>query len=64
MWQYINSNDNMKKFKKKILFEINHFSIKNSNLQSITNDWITNQTIFVAILHFRFAQWFHELILS
>jgi hypothetical protein len=49
MWQYINSNDNMKKFKKKILFEINYFLIKNFNSQLIINDLITNSTIFVAI---------------
>jgi hypothetical protein len=64
MWQYINSNDNMKKFKKRIIFEIDHFSIKNFNSQLITNDLMTNQTIFVAILHFYFAQWFHELTLN
>jgi hypothetical protein len=54
----------MKKFKKKILFEIDHFSIKNFSSQSITNDLITNQTIFVATLHFRSAQWLHELTSS
>jgi hypothetical protein len=64
VWQYINSNDNIKKFKKKILFEINHFSVKNFNLQSITNDLMTNQTIFAAISHSRSAQWFHELTSS
>jgi hypothetical protein len=32
VWQYINSNDSIKKFKKKILFEIDHFSVKNSSL--------------------------------
>jgi ribosomal protein L15E len=42
MWQYINSNDNMKKFKKEILFKIDHFSIKNFNLQLIADDLITN----------------------
>jgi hypothetical protein len=46
----------MKKFKKKILFEIDRFSIKNSSLQSITNDLITNQTIFAAFSHFCTAQ--------
>jgi hypothetical protein len=46
----------MKKFKKKILFEINHFSIKNSSSQSITNDLMTNQTIFAAFSFSRFAQ--------
>jgi hypothetical protein len=64
VWQYINSNENMKKFKKKILFEIDHFSVKNSSSQSIANDLMTNQTIFVVFSHFRSAQWFHELILS
>ncbi len=64
MWQYINSNDNMKKFKKKILFEIDHFSVKNFNSQSVANDLMTNQTIFAAISHSRFAQWLHELISS
>jgi hypothetical protein len=62
MWQYINSNDNMKKSKKKILFEIDHFSIKNLNSQLIINDLMTNQTIFIIILHFRFIQWLYELI--
>ncbi len=64
VWQYINSNDSMKKLKKEILFEIDHFSIKNSSSQSIADDLMTNQTIFAAISHSRFAQWFHELILS
>ncbi len=64
MWQYINSNDNMKKFKKKILLEIDHFSVKNLNSQSITNDLMTNQTIFITTSHFRSAQWLHELISS
>ncbi len=64
MWQYINSNENMKKFKKRILFEIDHFSVKNFSSQSITNDLMTNQTISAAFSHSRFAQWFHELISS
>ncbi len=64
MWQYINSNENKKKFKKKILFEIDHFLIKNSNSQSITDDLMTDQTISAASSHSRFAQWFHELISS
>jgi hypothetical protein len=62
MWQYINSNDNMKKFKKRILFEIDHFSIKNFNSQSITNDLMINKTIFVVTSYSRFIQWFYELI--
>jgi hypothetical protein len=42
MWQYINSNENMKKSKKKILFEIDHFSIKNSSSQLVADDLMTN----------------------
>jgi hypothetical protein len=64
MWQYINSNENMKKFKKRILFEIDHFSVKNFNSQSVTNDLMTNQTIFAAISHSCSVQWFHELTSS
>ncbi len=62
--QYINSNDNMKKSKKKILFEIDHFSVKNSSSQSVADDLMTNQTIFAATSHSRSAQWFHELTSS
>jgi hypothetical protein len=62
VWQYINSNDSMKKSKEKILLEIDHFSIKNFNSQSITNNLMTNQTIFAAMSHSRSAQWLHELI--
>jgi hypothetical protein len=46
----------MKKFKKRILFEIDHFSVKNFSSQSITNDLMTNQTIFAATSHSRSAQ--------
>jgi hypothetical protein len=46
----------MKKFKKEILFEIDHFSVKNSNLQSITDDLMTDQTISAAFSHSRSAQ--------
>jgi hypothetical protein len=46
----------MKKSKKRILFEINHFSIKDFSSQSITDDLMTNQTIFAATSHFRSAQ--------
>jgi hypothetical protein len=46
----------MKKFKKKIPLEIDHFLVKNLNLQSITNDLMINQTIFAAISHSRFVQ--------
>ncbi len=51
----------MKKFKKRILLEIDHFSIKNSSSQSVTDDLMTDQTISAASLHSRSAQWFHEL---
>ncbi len=61
VWQYIDSNDSMKKSKKKILFEIDHFSIKNFNSQSVADDLMTDQTIFAATSHSRSAQWFHEL---
>jgi hypothetical protein len=64
VWQYINSNDSMKKFKKRILFEIDHFSVKNFNSRSVTNDLMINQTIFVATSHSRSAQWLHELTSS
>jgi hypothetical protein len=64
VWQYINSNDNMKKFKKRILFEIDHFSVKNFNSQSIANDLMTDQTISAAFSHSRSVQWFHELTSS
>jgi hypothetical protein len=46
----------MKKFKKKILFEIDHFSVKNFNSQSIADDLMTNQTIFAAFSYSRSAQ--------
>jgi hypothetical protein len=46
----------MKKFKDKILFEIDHFSVKNFSSQSITDDLMTNQTISAAISHSRSAQ--------
>jgi hypothetical protein len=46
----------MKKFKKKILFEIDHFSVKNFNSQLITNDLMTNQTISAAFSYSRSAQ--------
>jgi hypothetical protein len=46
----------MKKFKEKILLEIDHFSVKDSSSQSIADDLMTNQTISVAISHSRFAQ--------
>jgi hypothetical protein len=46
----------MKKFKKKILLEIDHFSVKNFSSQLIADDLMTNQTIFAAISHSRFVQ--------
>jgi hypothetical protein len=46
----------MKKSRKKILFEIDHFSVKDLNSQSITNDLMINQTISIAISYSRFAQ--------
>jgi hypothetical protein len=46
----------MKKFKKKIFLEIDHFSIKNFNSQSVADDLMTNQTIFAASSHSRSAQ--------
>jgi hypothetical protein len=46
----------MKKSKKKILFEIDHFSIKNFNSQSVADDLMTDQTIFAATSHSRSAQ--------
>ncbi len=54
----------MKKSKEKILFEIDHFSVKNFSSQSIINDLMTNQTIFAATSYSRSVQWFHELISS
>jgi hypothetical protein len=46
----------MKKSRKEILFEIDHFSIKNLSSQSVTNDLMTNQTISAASSHSRSAQ--------
>jgi hypothetical protein len=46
----------MKKSKKEILFEIDHFSVKNSSSQSIADDLMTNQTISAAFSHSRSAQ--------
>jgi hypothetical protein len=55
----------MKKSRKKILFEINHFSIKNFNLSTTTNDLMTNQAIFVAqSLQSRFIKYLYELIIN
>jgi hypothetical protein len=46
----------MKKSRKKILLEIDHFSIKNFNSQSIADDLMTDQTISAATSHSRSAQ--------
>jgi hypothetical protein len=46
----------MKKSKEKILFEIDHFSVKNFSSQSIINDLMTNQTIFAATSYSRSVQ--------
>jgi hypothetical protein len=46
----------MKKSRKKILFEIDHFSVKNLSSQSVADDLMTNQTIFAASSHSRSAQ--------
>ncbi len=64
MWQYINLNDSMKKSKQEILFEIDHFSVKYSNSQSVADDLMTDQTISAASSYSRSAQWFHELTSS
>ncbi len=64
VWQYIDLNENMKKFKKKILLEIDHFSVRNHSSQSVADDLMTDQTISAAFSHSRSAQWFHELTSS
>jgi hypothetical protein len=46
----------MKKSKKRIFFEIDHFSVKNFNSQSVADDLMTNQTISAAISHSRSVQ--------
>jgi hypothetical protein len=46
----------MKKSRKEILFEIDHFSVKDSSSQSIANDLMTDQTIFAAFSHSCSAQ--------
>jgi hypothetical protein len=46
----------MKKSREKILLEIDHFSVKNSNSQSVADDLMTDQTISAASSHFRSAQ--------
>jgi hypothetical protein len=46
----------MKKFKKKIVFEIDYFLIKSFNSQLIINDLMTNKTIFAATSYSRSVQ--------
>jgi hypothetical protein len=46
----------MKKFKEKILLEIDHFSVKNSSSQSVADDLMTDQTISAASSHSRSVQ--------
>jgi hypothetical protein len=46
----------MKESREKILFEIDHFSIKNFSSQSIADDLMTDQTISAASSHSRSAQ--------
>jgi hypothetical protein len=46
----------MKKFKKKILLEIDHFSVRNHSSQSVADDLMTDQTISAAFSHSRSAQ--------
>jgi hypothetical protein len=46
----------MKKSRKRILLEIDHFSVKNSSSQLVADDLMTDQTISVATSHSRFAQ--------
>jgi hypothetical protein len=45
----------MKKSRKEIFLEIDHFSVKNSNSQSVANDLMTDQTISAAFSHSRSA---------
>jgi hypothetical protein len=46
----------MKKSKKEIFFEIDHFSVKDSSSQSVADDLMTDQTISTASSHSRSAQ--------
>jgi hypothetical protein len=46
----------MKKSKQEILFEIDHFSVKYSNSQSVADDLMTDQTISAASSYSRSAQ--------
>jgi hypothetical protein len=46
----------MKKSKKKILFKIDHFSVKHSSSQSVADNLMTNQTISAASSHSHSAQ--------
>jgi hypothetical protein len=46
----------MKKSRKGTLFEIDHFSVKDSSSQSVADDLMTDQTISAASSHSRSAQ--------
>jgi hypothetical protein len=46
----------MRESKKRFFSEIDYFSIKNLNSQSITDDLMTDQTISAASSHSRSAQ--------
>jgi hypothetical protein len=65
IWKYINSYDKIEESRKKILSEISHFVVKQSDLASsaAVDDFITNQINQSAqdFTQSRFAKYFHEL---
>ncbi len=65
IWKYINSYNKIEKSRKKVLSEIFHFVVKQSDLASSTlvDDFIKNQTDQFAqdLTQSRFAKYFHEL---
>jgi hypothetical protein len=65
IWEYINSYDKIEKSRKKVLSEISHFFVKQSNFTSSTaaDDFITDQINQSAqdLSQSRFAKYFHEL---
>ncbi len=65
IWKYINSYDKIEKSRKKILSEIFHFFVKQSDFASstIVDDFITNQIDQFAqnLTQSRLAKYFHEL---
>ncbi len=64
IWEYINSYDKIEEFRKKILSEIDHFVVKQSDLTSSTtvDDLITNQiNQFAQSSQSRVAKYFFEL---